>query len=145
MELFKNTNFDFLGKKWIFIGASLVLTAAGFISLIAKGGPEDGIDFRGGALVYLRFASEPPVDEIRSALAAKIRGEISVQQISNKPEVMVGTEIHDEKELNADRQLIEDTLRTTFGGGNGKVDLNTSSADQLAGALREPLLQAGVS
>ena len=29
MELFKNTNFDFLGKKWPFIGASLVLTVAG--------------------------------------------------------------------------------------------------------------------
>ena len=30
MELFKNTNFDFLGKKWPFIIASLVLTVAGF-------------------------------------------------------------------------------------------------------------------
>ena len=29
MEIFKNTNFDFLGKKWPFIIASLVLTAAG--------------------------------------------------------------------------------------------------------------------
>ena len=29
MELFKNTNFDFLGKKWPFIIASLVLTVAG--------------------------------------------------------------------------------------------------------------------
>ena len=28
MELFKNTNFDFLGKKWPFIIASLVLTVA---------------------------------------------------------------------------------------------------------------------
>ena len=29
MELFKNTNFDFLGKKWPFIIVSLVLTLAG--------------------------------------------------------------------------------------------------------------------
>ena len=39
MELFRNTNFDFLGKKWAFIIASLVLTAAGLISLAVKGRP----------------------------------------------------------------------------------------------------------
>ena len=57
MELFKNTNFDFLGKKWPFIGASLVLTIAGLTSLAVKGGPNYGIDFKGGALIYLRFLS----------------------------------------------------------------------------------------
>ncbi len=66
MELFKNTNFDFLGKKWPFIGASLVLTAAGLISLAVKGGPRYGIDFKGGALMYLRFNQEPPVQQIRT-------------------------------------------------------------------------------
>ena len=33
MELFKNTNFDFLGKKWPFIIASLILTVAGLVQL----------------------------------------------------------------------------------------------------------------
>ena len=37
MELFKNTNFDFLGKKWPFIIASLVLTVAGLGSLADEG------------------------------------------------------------------------------------------------------------
>ena len=121
----------------------MVLTAAGFASLIAKGGPDYGIDFKGGALIYLRFNSEPPLDKIRTALAAKLQGEPSVQQITGKPEVMVGTEIKDEKELNANRQLIEDTLRATFGDPGGKLDINSSSLDQLAASLREPLLQAG--
>ena len=40
MELFKNTNYDFLGKKWPFIIASLVLTVAGFISIAVQGGLE---------------------------------------------------------------------------------------------------------
>ncbi len=145
MELFKNTNFDFLRYKWPFIGLSLVLTAAGLISLAAKGGPRYGIDFRSGALVRVRFNREPPVQQIRSALSSKIRGEISVQQITGSQEVLVGTEIADEKLLNTNRQVIEDTLRTTFGGGEGKLDLNNSSAEQLANALRDPLLQAGVA
>ena len=144
MELFKNTNFDFLGKKWPFIGASLVLTIAGLGSLAMKGGPKYGIDFSGGALMYLRFNQEPPVDRIRAVLGNKIQGEIAVQQITGKPEVLVGTQIRDEKELNANRQIIEDELRSTFGAQGGKLDLNNSSAEQLANRLRDPLLQAGV-
>jgi preprotein translocase subunit SecF len=144
MELFKNTNFDFLGKKWPFIGASLLLTFAGLASLVMKGGPKYGIDFKGGANMYLRFNTEPPMDKIRQVLGQKIQGEISVQQITGKPEVMVGTQIKDEKELNANRQIIEDTLRATFGAADGKLDLNNSSKEQLAERLREPLLQANV-
>ena len=49
MELFRQTNIDFLGKKWFFIGLSLALTAAGFASWIAKGSLKYGIDFTGGA------------------------------------------------------------------------------------------------
>lgn len=145
MELFKNTNFDFLGKKWPFIGLSLVVTAAGLISLAMKGGPKYGIDFTGGANMMLRFNHEPPVQQIRSALSSKIQGEISVQQISGTQDVQVGTQLANEKELNQNRQIIEDTLRSTFGGGEGKLDLNNSSAEQLADRLREPLLTASVA
>ena len=74
MELFKNTNFDFLGKKWPFIGLSLVVTAAGIISLAAHHGPRYGIDFTGGANIWLRFNQEPPVDQIRSAEQQDPRG-----------------------------------------------------------------------
>src|SRR5438270_3923939 len=95
--------------------------------------------------MYLRFNQEPPVQKIRQALESKVQGEISVQQITGQPEVMVGTEIRNETELNANRQIIEDTLRSTFGGAEGKLDLNNSSAGQLADKLREPLLQAGVA
>ena len=94
MELFKNTNFDFLGKKWPFIGASLVLTVAGLISLAVKGGPKYGIDFHGGALMCLKFNQEPPVaEDPRRLSSSKIRGEISVQQVTGSQEVLVGTEI----------------------------------------------------
>ena len=68
MELFRNTNYDFLGKKWPFIIASLILTAAGLISLVVKGGPRYGIEFKGGMLMTVKFLGTPPLDELRSAL-----------------------------------------------------------------------------
>jgi len=145
MELFKNTNFDFLGNKMPFIIASLVLTVAGFASLAMKGGPRYGIDFQGGALVYVRFNQEPPVDKIRTALSQKISGEISVQQITGKPEVLIGTEIKDEKQLNANRQQVVDILQASFGSGDtNKLEFNNAGQAALAEKLREPLQRSGV-
>jgi preprotein translocase subunit SecF len=145
MELFKNTNFDFLGKKWPFIILSLLLTAAGWISIATKG-MRYGIDFKGGVQMSLRFAKEPPVQQIRSVLESKLPGEIVVQQVSGKPEVLIGTEIKDEKVLNANRQLIDDTLRGMFSdSASGKIDVNNSSSAELADRLRGPLQAAGVA
>jgi preprotein translocase subunit SecF len=145
MELFKNTNYDFLGKKWPFIIASLILTAAGLTSLAIHGGPTYGIDFKGGAEMRLKFNQQPPLEKIRTALGKSIKGEITVQQISGTQEVLVQTEIQGETQLNQSRQQIEDTLRTMFADPSGKLDANNSSAAQLAARLRGPLLNAGVA
>ncbi len=144
MELFKNTNFDFLGKKWPFIGLSLLLTAAGLVSLAAKGGPRYGIDFKGGALVTVTFAQRPSVDQVRAALSGKVAS-LEVQEVSGKPDDIIGTDVQDDKALQAARQNIVDSLMTAFGGqSNGKYNINAGEADALADKLRDPLAAAGV-
>jgi preprotein translocase subunit SecF len=143
MQIFSNTNFDFLRWKWPFIIASLLLIAMGIVSLVVKGGPAYGIDFRGGAEIKIRFKDQPPVEQIRSALASKIKGEISVQEITGLNQLLIGTEIADETQLNANRELIEASLREMFGSGEGKPDLNNAASDQIADLLRGPLQQAG--
>ncbi|MBS1832577.1 MAG: protein translocase subunit SecF [Acidobacteria bacterium] len=137
MEIFKNTNFDFLGKKWPFIIASLLLTLAGIVSLIVKGGPRYGIDFRGGVLMYVRFNSEPPENKIRQALQAKIPGEVIIQRISGTNEVIVSTELsQDERAQSENRQKMQDIFAATFGQQNGKRDFHNSSAEDLMNILR---------
>src|SRR6476659_6372354 len=107
MELFKNTNFDFLGKKWPFIIASLVLTVAGFASLAIKGGPRYGIDFRGGALVYVKFADAPPQDRVRNALAPKFPGGVpDIVEVKGENELIIGTDLRDDKALQESRTMI---------------------------------------
>ena len=115
MELFKNTNYDFLGKKWPFIIASLVLTVIGLASLVMKGGPRYGIDFRGGTLVYVKFADRPPIERLRSALTAKLGGLPEVQEVTGNNEVIIGTELREDREQERARAAIIDTLATTFG------------------------------
>lgn len=144
MELFKNPNFDFLGKQKPFIILSLVLIAAGVASLIVKGGPRYGIDFKGGALMYVRFAQQPPMDELRSALAERIKGEISVQDVVGSDEVMVSTELASEAELAEARRLMIETLNARFGGQDGRPDFNNAGQQVIADRLREALPKKNV-
>jgi len=147
MELFKNTNFDFLGKKWPFIIASLILTVLGLGSLAIKGGPRYGIEFKGGMLMTVKFQGTPPLDEVRSSLTKALANPPSVQTFENgSNEIAIGTEGADDATLAKNRQLVLDTMAKTFGHpDNGKLDLNNASAGQVADRLRDPLLKAGVS
>jgi preprotein translocase subunit SecF len=151
MELFKNTNFDFLGKKWPFIILSLVLTVAGLVSIAVKGGLRYGIDFKGGALMTVKFAYNPPLEKIRSAMKSsqQIRGEVSVQNFTGataQNEVEIGTELAEERQLNVNRQAMENVLRATFGQpDNPKLDFNNASKEQLFTRLRDALQRNGVA
>src|SRR6185437_505097 len=142
MQIFENTNFDFLGKKWPFIILSLILTAAGLVSLALKGGPRYGIDFRGGALMYVRFSQKPPVEKIRSALDKKLT--VDVQEEVGHNEVIIGTELASNEQLNTARQIMAQVLESTFGNADGKLDINNTGAQALADRLRDPLQRANV-
>ncbi|MEP7362743.1 MAG: protein translocase subunit SecF [Acidobacteriota bacterium] len=143
MQIFANTNYDFLGKKVPFIIFSLLLTAAGLISLAVHGGPRYGIDFKGGTLMYVKFANPPHEDEIRKALSDKIKGEISVQRIVGSNELMIGTEIAGEQQLEAERAQVRNTLAAKFGGVAEKPDFHSVGRAELTEALRTPMQNLG--
>ena len=146
MEIFKHTNFDFLGKKWPFIIVSLLLTAAGLSSLWIKGGPRYGIDFTGGALMDVNFIKRPPAEAIRSALHKRVSGEIEVQEVSNSQEVLISSGAANEHALQAARNDMIATLNATFNPGSGdKLDINNAGQTALADALRQPLANASVA
>ncbi len=148
MELFKPTNIDFLGKRWVALGISALLVVATIISLVAKGGPNYGIDFRGGTLVYVKFAATPPIDQIRSLIASRVSGEVTVTTVhdiagAQANEIVIGTELRDERELDAARQTITQTLQERYGSGAEKLDFNNATRQQMIDRLRDPLQQAG--
>ncbi|HSU33521.1 MAG TPA: hypothetical protein VLJ11_19995, partial [Bryobacteraceae bacterium] len=136
MEIFKQTNFDFLGKKWPFIILSLALTAAGLASLAIKGGPKYGIDFNGGALMDVNFIKRPPAEAIRSALHKKISGEIEVQEVGNSQEALISTDVRDERTLQVVRANMISALNEAFNPQTaGKLDINTAVQTALADRL----------
>ena len=145
MEIFKNTNYDFLGKKMLFIGLSLVLTLAGLASLVAKGGPRYGIDFKGGTKMYVKFKQSPDEEKLRSVLEKALAGEVSVQRIVGTNEVIVDTELKSDEELQAVREKVNKALEGSYGQAGGKADFHALGRDALAQRLTVPLQQAGVA
>ncbi|MCL5744536.1 MAG: protein translocase subunit SecF [Acidobacteria bacterium] len=87
------------------------------------------------------------MEKIRSALSKRISGEVNVQNFTDagdRNEIVIGTELKGEKELNANRRAMEETLEVTFGQpGSGKLDLNNTSHQALVNRLRDPLQKAG--
>src|SRR5258708_3595788 len=151
MELFKQTNFDFLRYKWHFIIASLILSVAGLISLAAHGGPRYGIEFQGGMVMTVRFQNTPPIEQVRTVLSKALAVPPSVQTFENgSNEIEIGTAsgpgVKDaDQDLARSRQIVLDTLAKTFAQpGNGKLDLNNATAGQIATRLADPLQRAGV-
>src|SRR5580704_1979221 len=84
MELFhRDVNLDWMSKAKYFFALSGTLLLIGLISWLYHGGLDYGIDFKGGTLVYVRFASKPPVDKLRQGLAEQGLGQSVIQQISD--------------------------------------------------------------
>jgi preprotein translocase subunit SecF len=126
MEIFKDTSFDFLRRKWWFILPSLILTLAGGASLFLKGGPRYSIDFRGGAVMDVRWENAPPVERIRAAVSSRLSGVsvVAAHDLTGSNEVLVGVQTPAEGELTALRQTIDQALSTV----NGKYSIRSFEA-----------------
>src|SRR5258705_1495313 len=95
MEFFREPKIDWLGIKWYFIGLTLALVTAGMVSVVLKGGLAYGIDFRGGTLVYVKFAQTPDLDAIRRQLDGQKLGDVTLQSYGQAAdhEVIIGLDM----------------------------------------------------
>jgi len=151
MEFFRGVNIDWMGKAKYFVALSLTLLAIGAISIIRQGGLRYGIDFRGGTLVYVRFAGTPPLDQLRKSLGDAGLKNSTLQQISGElgnagasRDVVIGLEQQSQDEtqsLDAGKQEILDVLQKMYGEQNPKPDFNSVTPSALATFLtrKDPL------
>ncbi|MCK5679426.1 protein translocase subunit SecF [bacterium] len=85
MQFFNSAkmNVDFVGKRRFFIMISMIAVLVGLASLLVRGGLNYGIDFAGGTMVQVRFATDLNSDQIRDALAGVDLGEVAIQQFED--------------------------------------------------------------
>ncbi|MGA3197003.1 MAG: protein translocase subunit SecF [Terriglobales bacterium] len=144
MEFFRNTNIDFLGKKWYFLIFSLVFSVAGLLSMAFWHGIPLGVDFRGGTLVYVKYSHTPDPSAIHNEIERAGLKNARVQrygQAANN-EVLIALDIQEtsEQDLSKGKDLIKQALEGAAAGAganSGKQDLNNASSIGLLNYLLE--------
>ena len=121
MELFRQPNVDWLGKKWYFLGFSLIFSAAGILSLLFWHHLPLGVDFKGGTHITVAFSAPANEDHLRAALdkagvkdfrIQKISGnagQVSNQEVIALPEATATDAAHD-----AGRAAVENALTANY-------------------------------
>jgi preprotein translocase subunit SecF len=138
MELFRQTNIDFLKYKWWAIGASWALILVGMFAVFVQKGLKFGIDFSGGTAITVRFAERPDIDRIRKVLDGANLGEVGIQRYeeTEKNEVLIRVQ----QQAKEGRDVAEEVLKALRQGlqaptDPGKIDLNTEGRATLAARL----------
>ena len=145
MEFFHQPNYDWMGKAKYFVSMSIFLLLVGVFGYFYQHGLTYGIDFKGGTLVYVKFAQPPNIDEIRKDLTARGLGRstiIAVHDVTNPSanEVEIGLEgtaqNESDQDLDADKTLIVNALHQSFPAGEpGKKDFNEATPSDLTDYL----------
>src|ERR1700686_624657 len=139
VEFFRNTNIDFLGKKWYFLTFSLIFSVAGVLSMAFWHGIPLGVDFRGGTLVYVKYAHTPDPsaihDEIERAGLKNARVQRYGQAANN--EVLIAPDIQETNEQALDKGKTQIIQALESYATPGKQGLNNSSSLAIKNYLLE--------
>ncbi|MBD3610041.1 MAG: protein translocase subunit SecF, partial [Gammaproteobacteria bacterium] len=107
MELFTNTKIDFLGKRKMAIGLSVIVLLISVASMATRG-MNLGLDFSGGTLLEVGYQQAADLDVIRGTLEQAGFDEAVVQHFGSAKEVLIKVGPRTEK---SSAELSSDILR----------------------------------
>jgi len=143
VEFFRNTNIDFLGKKWYFLAFSLVFSLAGIFSMLFWHGIPLGVDFRGGTLVYVKYSHTPDPAAIHTELerAGLKNARVQSYGVAANNEVLISLDIQETSEQALDKGKIQIMQALESKAPGDKQDLNNASSLTIANYLlgKDPL------
>jgi preprotein translocase subunit SecF len=129
VELFRSTNIDWLGKKWYFLGFSLIFSVAGVLSMLFWHGIPKGVDFTGGTQIRVNFDQTPNEDHIRQAMNKAGVHDASIQRVSdpsghaaNKVIISLPITSATDQAHDAGRQAVESALATNYHDSKATVE-----------------------
>ncbi|MCB2376052.1 protein translocase subunit SecDF [Hymenobacter sp. BT635] len=98
-HLFKGMNFDIVGKRKIAYIASTVFIIIGFVLMAVQGGPNLGVDFRGGRSYVVDFNKAEVASDVKESLADDFKGagtEVKTFGAANRLRITTGYLAEDE-------------------------------------------------
>jgi preprotein translocase subunit SecF len=144
MEFIKpNINIDFISRRKIahlVSGALILLT---ILLLIARGGPNYGVDFAGGILVQVKFDHPITPDEIREALEPIALKDSIIQEFGEKGQFEYLIRVNrTDIELSGLSGKVGKALESVFGGQHVEVRRVEMVGPKVGEDLREKALFA---
>lgn len=143
IELLKDTNIDFMGKKkyaFIFSGILSVLGIVGIVQ-ISLGHANLGVDFAGGTAVQIKFAQSVPLAQVRSAMDEEGLKDFDLQDLPTENKILIRVKKQEDK-LGGASQKITDVLNRKFADKKPVIDSTTEIGPKVGSRLRQDALWA---
>jgi preprotein translocase subunit SecF len=148
VELFREVKIDWLGKKWYFLGFSLIFSVAGVLSLLFWHGLPLDVDFKGGTVVRVKFDQKPNAEKIRQAADRAGIKDVRIQPFTatsgptaNEVQITLPQTETSESALDRGRAAIVQTLTANYSAtgpaSQGKLDLDNAGNGTLAAWLSQ--------
>ncbi len=110
------TTIDFIGKRKVAAIISVILILIAIGSLIIHGGPNYGIDFKGGTIIQVKFADTAPISEIRNIIGTLKLGEFNIQEFGSDRELLIRAQrVEETAGEETQAQRVEAALRDKYG------------------------------
>ena len=135
-----HTNIDFVALRGWAFGLTLLLSVLA-VGLTVARGLNFGVDFVGGLMIEEKFASKPPIDQVRSTVDRLGVGEASIQPMGDGTRLNVRLPVQrgaDEGATNAVVKKVETALGQHFPGAT------FSRYSTVSGKVSGELIRGGV-
>ncbi|RZK30494.1 MAG: protein translocase subunit SecD, partial [Hymenobacter sp.] len=110
-NLFKNVNFDIVGKRKIAYAVSTLIIVTGFVLMYVQGGPNLGVDFKGGRSYVVDFNKTMVPSDVRTTLEPTFKGTgLEVKQYGSPDRLRITTSYLAEDESQAADKTVAEAL-----------------------------------
>ena len=138
MEFFKADKiYNFMGKRNLFIGISLLFIIISYVLLIVKGF-NLGIDFSGGTVVQVQYQKKAPIEKIREQLKNNVVFEkASITKFGSDKEIIIKVS----NSLNGIQRDVGDIAKEVL---SGTGDFNIRRVDMVGPKVGNELREKGL-
>ena len=143
IELIKNPNIDFLGKRYFAFAFSGILSIIGIIAIIqiATGSANLGIDFAGGTAIQFKFEKPVELHTVRLALESAGLKEFDLQDLPSENKILIRVKKTDQK-LGEASEKITNIFSQRFSDNKYVVDSTTEIGPKVGGRLKADAAKA---
>jgi len=139
----RNTKINFVGMIRYTLALSWILIIVGVVSLVIKGGPSYGVDFRGGTMFQVKFAKPVSAADIRATVDGLETESSSVQNFGadEDNEYLINIDTKNE-DLEQFSDQFTAAFETRFGKGSFEIRRTEAVGPKVGKDLRQKAMLA---